>query len=100
MALGLSCFHDVNRTLNPLVPNTPFLYSPTISLPYGFLFLQGVQKGCIGNEWVKETTAKVNFLQSEICIKFIMHYIIFVIALERFRIVTHSCAARFQENLF
>ena len=100
MALCLPCFHDVNRILNPLIANTPFLYPLTVSLPYGFLLLQGVEKGCIGNEWVKKTTAKVNFLQYEICIKFVMHYIIFVIALERFRIVTHNCAARFQENLF
>ena len=45
----------------------------------------------------KKTTAKVNFLQYEICIK-TLHTTLLVTAPERFRIVTYSCAARFQQK--
>ena len=46
---------------------------------------------------LKKTTAKVYFLQYDICIS--QHYnIILTFALERFRIVAHSCAARFQKK--
>ena len=38
---------------NPLASNTPFLYPlETSENLQGFCF-QGVEKGCIGNEWVK-----------------------------------------------
>ena len=47
---------------------------------------------------LKKTDAKVNFLQYEICIKALCTTIILVIAVERFHIVTHSCAARFQQK--
>ena len=33
--------------INPFVSNAPFLYGK------GFWCFQGVEKGCIGNEWVK-----------------------------------------------
>ena len=35
--------------INPFVSNAPFLYGK------GFWCFQGVEKGCIGNEWVKKT---------------------------------------------
>ena len=38
---------------NPVVPNTPFLYPLKISGNLTvFLCFQGVENGCIGNEWV------------------------------------------------
>ena len=40
--------------VNPFVPNAPFLY-PLKTLEYLTVFwcFQGVEKGCVGNEWVK-----------------------------------------------
>ena len=41
--------------LNPLVPNAPFLYPLKTSENLKvFWCFYGVQKGCIGNQWVKE----------------------------------------------
>ena len=41
-------------SINPFISNAPFLYSLKTSenLP-GFLCFQGIEKGWIGNEWVK-----------------------------------------------
>ena len=39
--------------LNSFVPNVPFLYPMKTSEKHKvFWFFQGVEKGCIGNEWV------------------------------------------------
>ena len=37
--------------VNPFVPNAPFLYPLKTSENFFWCF-QGVDKGCIGNEWV------------------------------------------------
>ena len=40
---------------NPFASNAPFLYPPkNIRKLYGFLMFWGVEKGCIGNEWVNQ----------------------------------------------
>ena len=40
--------------INPFVPNAPFLYPlKTSENCKVFWCFQGVEKGCIGNEWVK-----------------------------------------------
>ena len=42
--------------INPFVPNAPFLYpSKTSENLTVFWCFQGVEKGCIGNEWVNVT---------------------------------------------
>ena len=44
---------------NPFVPNAPFLYPRKYQKTLGFfLYFKGVEKGCIGNKWVKEKMAK------------------------------------------
>ena len=55
---GKNCYTCHNRTINPFVPNAPFLY--TLKTPENrkvFCFQGGggwgVEKGCIRNEWVK-----------------------------------------------
>ena len=41
--------------VNPFVPNPPFLYPlKTSENRKVFWCFQGVEKGCIGNEWVKQ----------------------------------------------
>ena len=44
---------ELLKSINPLVPNAPFLYplktSENLTV---FGFFQGVEKGCIGNKWV------------------------------------------------
>ena len=41
--------------VNPFVPNAPFLYpQKTLENHTVFPYFQVVEKGCIGNEWVKE----------------------------------------------
>ena len=41
--------------LNPFVPNAPFFYSlKTSENPKVFWCFQGVEKGCIGNEWLNK----------------------------------------------
>ena len=44
----------IYQTLNPFVPNAPFLYSlKTLENLKDFWCFQEVEKRCIGNEWVK-----------------------------------------------
>ena len=49
-------YREHNNLLNPFVPNAPFLYplktSENLTV---FLCFQGLEKGCIGNKWVKVT---------------------------------------------
>ena len=40
--------------INPFVPSTPFLYPLKISENLTVFCFQGVEKGCTGNEWVKD----------------------------------------------
>ena len=43
----------LEQEINPFVPNAPFLYNLKASENLtDFLCFQGVEKGCIGNEWV------------------------------------------------
>ena len=52
----LKCFRDILHYLfvNPFVPNAPFLYPlKTSENRKVFWCFQGVEKGCIENEWVK-----------------------------------------------
>ena len=45
--------NGLNVILNPFVPNAPFLYLlKTLGNRKAFWCFQGVDKGCIGNEWV------------------------------------------------
>ena len=39
--------------INPFVPNTPFPYDLKISENLKVFCFQGVEKGCIGNKWVR-----------------------------------------------
>ena len=41
-----------NYFFNPFVPNAPFLYPLKTENRKIFWCFQGVEKGCIGNEWV------------------------------------------------
>ena len=41
------------EVLNPFVPNAPFLYPLKTEIRKVFWCFHGVEKGCIGNEWVK-----------------------------------------------
>ena len=42
---------------HPFVPNAPFLF--TLKTPYAFpLCFQGVEKGCIRNEWVNHWSGR------------------------------------------
>ena len=53
--------HGFGNTFNPFVPNAPFLYPLKISWNRKvFWCFQGVEKGCIGNEWVN-TAQKMKF---------------------------------------
>ena len=53
--LGKGSSPNLVLSINPFVPNAPFLYPPeNIRKPCGFLCFQGVEKWCIGNEWVKQ----------------------------------------------
>ena len=46
--------------VNPFVPNAPFLYLLKISKNLTvFWCFQGVEKGCIGNKWVKGALSKI-----------------------------------------
>ena len=43
--------------INPFVPNAPFLYPlKTSENRKLFSYFQGVEKGCTGNEWVKQVS--------------------------------------------
>ena len=67
--------------INPFVPNAPFLYPlKTSENRKVFWCFQRVEKGCIGNEWVKFKNLinlKLNFL-----IYFILYFISYIF---------HSC---------
>ena len=53
---------------NPFVPNAPFLYPlKTTENRKVFWYFQGVEKGCIGNEWVKKGILKVSEILKNIC---------------------------------
>ena len=46
--------------VNPFVPNAPFLYPLKTSEKLKvFWCFQGVEKGCIGNEWVKMNNCRI-----------------------------------------
>ena len=52
--------HDKSCSNNPFVPNAPFLYSlKTLENRKVFWCFQEVEKGCIGNKWVKLTLCLV-----------------------------------------
>ena len=54
-------FYEI--AFNLFVPNAPFLYPlKTSENREIFLCFQGVQKGCIGSEWIKHCLSKVVFL--------------------------------------
>ena len=44
--------NKISKLINPFVPNAPYGYAPNLTV---FWCFQGVEKGCIGNEWVKKT---------------------------------------------
>ena len=45
----------MGRLVNPFVPNAPFLYPlKTSENRKVYCYFQGVEKGCIGNEWVNK----------------------------------------------
>ena len=45
--------YTVDVFINPFFPNAPFLYPLKTSKNLTvFWYFQGVEKGCIGNEWV------------------------------------------------
>ena len=49
-----------NDSVNPFVPSAPFLYPLKTSENLKvFWCFQGVEKGCTGNEWVKNTLTTV-----------------------------------------
>ena len=56
---------------DPFVPNAPFLYPlKTLENRKVFCCFQGVEKGCIGNEWVNQKAlAKQNVLSFSYCYK-------------------------------
>ena len=50
--------------INPFVPNAPFFYPlKTAENLSVFWCFQGIEKGCIGNEWGKSAGEKEAFLQ-------------------------------------
>ena len=55
----------------PFVPNAPFLYPLKISenLPV-FWCLQGIEKGCLCNEWVKRMSQAIGLLSFSICFSY------------------------------
>ena len=52
-------FHSKWLFINPFVPNAPFLYYVKTSENLTVFCFQGVEKGCIGNEWVKRFIVSV-----------------------------------------
>ena len=57
---GKKCKENTSMLINPFVPNAPFLYTLKTSENLKvFLYFQGVEKECIGNEWVN-TIEKLN----------------------------------------
>ena len=52
--------HLCQSLFNPFVPNTIFLYTlKTSGNLTGFWCFQGLEKGCIGNEWADKVTGLV-----------------------------------------
>ena len=49
----LSVKYDIFLLINPFVPNAPFLYSLNLTV---FWCFQGIEKRCIGNKWVSNTS--------------------------------------------
>ena len=47
-------------TVNQLAPNAPFLYPLKTSENLTVFCFQGVQKGCIGNEWVNKAKKRLS----------------------------------------
>ena len=47
-------------TVNQLAPNAPFLYPLNTSENLTVFCFQGVQKGCIGNEWVSKPKKRLS----------------------------------------
>ena len=48
----------IHEKVNPFFPSAPFLYPLKTSEKLKILWcFQGVENGCIGNEWVKNTEA-------------------------------------------
>ena len=47
-----------NKANNPFVPNAPFLYPLKTSQNHKIFYFQGVERGCIGNEWVNHFRKK------------------------------------------
>ena len=54
----VSSSRRTSRLINPFVPNAPFLYHLKISENLTVFCFQGVQKECIGSEWVKPVEIK------------------------------------------
>ena len=44
---------QISKIFNPFIPNTIFLYLLKTSENLKVFCFQGVEKGCIGNKWVK-----------------------------------------------
>ena len=60
-------FYFINSLFSPFVPNAPFLYPLKTSENLAvFWCFQGVEKGCIGNEWVKR---KLMYKSKQVSIK-------------------------------
>ena len=49
-------------SFNPFVPNAPFLYLLKTSENHKVFCFQGVDKGCIGNEWVTRALEKSEYV--------------------------------------
>ena len=60
--------HLLNLGFNPFAPNAPFPYplTPSETLTIFWCF-QGVEKGCIGNEWVNVTFTIIIFFYYLLC---------------------------------
>ena len=60
-------FLHASFDINPFVPNTPFLYARTTSENLAvFWCFQGVEKGCIGNEWFKQKNYVAEVIQNPV----------------------------------
>ena len=54
------CTENLKMNINPFVPNAPFLYPlKTSENCEVFWCFQGVEKACVGNEWVKQSLKDV-----------------------------------------
>ena len=52
----------VHSRLNPFVPNAPFIYPLKTESRKVFWCFLGLEKGCIGNEWVNREYASLDYL--------------------------------------